>query len=334
MLSLRHLLSLPIGPEYLGGVIDKRLTLALENLISRGELSQESAHRVETEFANLTPADDSRRKVISEVGGYLGGLFIVISLLILVNGRWHHISRFAQFALFMAMAVLLSGICVIIGKSTAARSRLFGLLSVVASICVTVAIITVRDHGNGMTTFAILVGWSLTLSSFIYNRTIFGELSLAGFSIAVGISGIFFISPHLVNNSYAMAVVLAAVGSIWLFFANKHFFNRTLGDALAMVMLFASGQFMFNGDFRFVTYLIYISLVLVVSRLYSSTSEWPLLVGAVGAITVGTGEFVGETLGGSLGAALGLLTSGIFFVTGSAYSFKRVKRRDTSPPVR
>ena len=315
-------------------MIDKRLTLALESLISRGELSQENARRVQEEFANLTPPDDSRRKVISEVGGYLGGLFIVISLLILVNGRWHHISRFVQFSLFISMSVLLSGICVLVGKSTAARSRLFGLLSVVAATCVTVSIIVLRVHGNGLTTFAILVGWGLTLGSYIYNRTIFGQLSLAGFSIAAGISGILFISPHLANNSYAMAVVLAAVGSTWLFFANKHFFNRTLGDALAMVMLFTSGQFMFNGDFRFVTYLIYISLVLAASRLYSRTSEWPLLVGAVGSITVGTGEFVGETLGGSLGAALGVLTSGIFFVTGSAYSFKRVKRLDASPSVR
>lgn len=315
-------------------MIDKRLTLALGNLISRGELSQEDALKVEAEFAKITPVDDSRRKVISEVGGYLGGLFIVISLLILVNGRWHHISRLAQFALFMSMALLLSGICAGIGKSTAARSRLFGVLSDVASICVTVAIITVRVHGNGVITFAILVGWILTLGAFIFNRTIFGELSLAGFSVAAGISGIFFISPNLQNNSYAVAVVLVAVGAIWLFFASNHFFNPTLGDALAMVMLFASGQFMFNGDFRFVTYLIYISLVMAASWLYSRTSEWPLLVGAVGSITVGTGEFVGETLGGSLGAALGLLTSGIFFVTGSAYSFKRVKSRDTGPPVR
>ena len=143
LLSLRHLLSAPIGPEYLGGVLDKRLTLALENLISRGELSQENAHRIETEFANLTSADDSRRKVISEVGGYPGGPFIVISLLILVNGRWHHISRFVQFALFMSMTVLLSSICAVIGKSTTARSRLFRFLSVVASICVTVTIIIV-----------------------------------------------------------------------------------------------------------------------------------------------------------------------------------------------
>lgn len=315
-------------------MIDKRLTLALGNLISRGELSQEDALKVEAEFAKITPVDDSRRKVISEVGGYLGGLFIVISLLILVDGRWHHISRLAQFALFMSMALLLSGICAGIGKSTAARSRLFGVLSDVASICVTVAIITVRVHGNGVITFAILVGWILTLGAFIFNRTIFGELSLAGFSVAAGISGIFFISPNLQNNSYAVAVVLVAVGAIWLFFASNHFFNPTLGDALGMVMLFASGQFMFNGDFRFVTYLIYISLVMAASWLYSRTSEWPLLVGAVGSITVGTGEFVGETLGGSLGAALGLLTSGIFFVTGSAYSFKRVKSRDTGPPVR
>ena len=93
-----------------------------------------------------------------------------------------------------------------------------------------------------------------------------------------------------------------------------------------MAMLFSSGQFMFSGNYRFVTYLFYVALVLVALKLYSLSPEWPLLVGVIAAITVGTGEFVGETLGGSLGATLGLLTSGIFFVTGSVYSFKHSKR--------
>jgi len=70
----------------------------------------------------------------------------------------------------------------------------------------------------------------------------------------------------------------------------------------------------------------------VASWLYSRAPEWPLLVGGIAAITVGTGEFVGETLGGSLGAALGLLTSGIFFVIGSIYSLKRSKRVDLDEP--
>ena len=38
---------------------DKKLTQALENLVSRGELSQEDALKVETEFRKATEEDGS-----------------------------------------------------------------------------------------------------------------------------------------------------------------------------------------------------------------------------------------------------------------------------------
>ena len=306
---------------------DKDLSHALANLVSRGELRQEDAERVEVEFGKLSGSSELRRKVVSEVGGYLGGLFIVISLLILVNGRWHHLSRLTQFGLFISMALLIFVLSAVIGIFPGARSRLTGLLNVVASTCVTVALITVKILGHGSVTLAFSIGWFLVLVTFLVNKTLFGELSLALFSIATGISGMLLLYPHPTNNSYAIAITFLAVGTIWLVFSFKQFFNRTLGSAIGMTMLFLSGQFMFNGDYRFVTYLIYLATVGAASWLYSRSAEWPLLVGSVLTITVGTGEFVGETLGGSVGAALGLLSSGVLFVTGSAYSFRRAKRQ-------
>ena len=86
----------------------------------------------------------------------------------------------------------------------------------------------------------------------------------------------------------------------------------------------------FNGNTRFGACLKNIFPLIVATWLYGKVPEWPLLVGATAAITVGTGEFVGETLGGSLGAALGLLTSGIFFVAASVYSLKRSKKNYAS----
>ena len=314
-------------------MVDLRLFQVLENLVSSGELRQEDAQKVSEEYAKLEGLDGldglegSHRKVIPEVTGYLGALFILISIIILVNGRWQHLAKLTQFGIFISIAVLFFGTSIVIGNSTAAKARLTGLLNVVASTSITIAILILKAPGHEVPALAIFTGWFLVLITFIFNKSILGEISLVGFSLAAGISGIFFLQPHPKNTSYLFAIVLSVVGLGWLFFANRQFFNRTLGDAIGMGTLFLSGQFMFNGELRFVTYLMYLVIVGIALWLYSRTSEWPLLVGVVLVITVGTGEFVGETLGGSIGAALGLLTSGVLFVTGSVYSFKKIKQQ-------
>ena len=308
-------------------MVSKRLSLVLENLVSRGELRQEDALKVSEEYSKVDGLVGSRRKVISEVTGYLGALFILISIIILVNGRWQHLSKLTQFGIFITIAVLFFGTSIVIGNASAAKTRLTGLLNVVASTSVTIAILVLEPPGHEVPALAIFTGWFLVLVTFKFNRSILGEISLAGFSLAAGISGIFFLQPHPRNTSYLFAIVLSVVGLSWLFFANRQFFNRTLGDAIGMGALVLSGQFMFNGQLRFITYLMYLIIVGIALWLYSRTSEWPLLVGVVLVVTVGTGEFVGETLGGSLGAALGLLTSGILFVAGSVYSFKKIRQQ-------
>lgn len=308
-------------------MISKRLSLVLENLVSRGELRQEDALKVSEEYSKVDGLVGSRRKVISEVTGYLGALFILISIIILVNGRWQHLSKLTQFGIFITIAVLFFGTSIVIGNASAAKTRLTGLLNVVASTSVTIAILVLKTPGHEVPALAIFTGWFLVLVTFKFNRSILGEISLAGFSLAAGISGIFFLQPHPRNTSYLFAIVLSVVGLSWLFFANRQFFNRTLGDAIGVGALFLSGQFMFSGELRFITYLMYLIIVGIALWLYSRTSEWPLLVGVVLVVTVGTGEFVGETLGGSLGAALGLLTSGILFVAGSVYSFKKIRQQ-------
>lgn len=307
-------------------MVEKRLSLALEKLVARGDLSQEAATKVEIEYAQTTQLEDSRRKVLAEIGGYLGGLFIVISLILILNQQWRHISHIELFSLFLTMAFLLFAATFIIGKTTGVRSRLSGLLGATASASTTLAIISLRFSGDGVLTFAIFLGWGLTLLTYCWNRTIIGELSLAGYSIATGISGILLLSPRFKNDSYVAAFVFALVGTTWLILANSKFFNRPIGDAVAMSMLLFGGQIIFFGNFRFITYLLYLATVAAALWFYSHSPEWPLLIGAIAAITLGTGEFVGETLGGSLGATLGLLTSGIFFVSGSVYSLKRSKR--------
>jgi len=310
-------------------MLDKKLSQALENLVSRGDLSQEDANKVEVEFNKTTAEDSSKRRILSEVGGYLGGLFILVALLILVGQQWKHLSRIAQFSLFLIVAILVFVASFITGKSTKSRARLAGLLGLVSAICATLSILIFRDNAQGLVPIAMLIGWLISLTAFILYRAHVGELSVAGYSIALGISGAEYFFPHFHNNPYLSALVLLAVGSTWLYLATTPFFHRGLGDAIAMATLFISGQLFFGGDLRFLAYLMDIAIAVTASWIFSKAPEWPLLVGGIAAITVGTGEFVGNTLGGSLGAALGLLTSGIVFVTGSIYSFKRSKRDTT-----
>jgi len=305
-----------------------RLARALENLVSRGELSQEDARKVEIEFLLDAQEDSSQRKVLPEIGGYLGGLFILVALLILLSRHWRHIGRISQFSLFLVAAIVLFTAAVVTGKSSKPRARLAGLLGVISAICATLAIIVIKPAEHGLVMLGILVGWLITSATFTLYRTILSELSVAGFSLALCISGAEFLFPHFYNGSYLIAILILTLGSIWLYLANTQLFNRGLGDALAMAGLFLSGQIFFSGSLHILTYLICVEMVVLVGWFYPRAPEWPLLVGAIAAITVGTGEFVGSTLGGSLGAALGLLTSGIFFVTGSIYSLKRAQRRN------
>jgi hypothetical protein len=306
-------------------VPEKRLALVLENLVWRGDLTPEAARKVREEYSHLKELESSQRRVLSEVGGYLGGLFIFVALMILINGRWHHLARLGQFVIFMLVALLLFIASLIIGNPTAARSRLTGLLNAIASTCVTIAIVTFERSGDGSTFLAILAGWVLLVATFFPNRTAFGEIALSGYTFALGTALVILISPHLRNNSYAEAIVLGVMGLCWLLLARREFFTKVIGNAVAMGSLFISGQLLFNTDLRFLSYLLYVATVALAAWLYTRSSAWPLLVGSVLIITVGMGEFVGETLGGSVGAALGLLTSGVLFVVGSIYSFKRVK---------
>ena len=306
-------------------MVDKRLTKALDNLVSRGELDPGEAAKVVEEYAAITGPDHLRRRVISEIGGYLGGTFIVIALLILLGDQWQHIPHLVQFTIVLSLASLLFVSALFIGSSTAIRIRLAGSLGAASSFCATLSVVALRLHGREIPALAILVGWITAYIAFRHFRTIIGELGLASFSIALGISLAFSISPHTGNYSYVAALTLGSVGSLWLFLANRRFFDRTFGDAVAMTMLFLSSQFIFDGSLRFVTYLMCVAIAIIATSLYSKAPEWPLLVGAVAAITVGTGEFVSQTLGGSLGAALGLLTSGIFFVLGSVFYFRKSK---------
>ena len=299
----------------MSNIVDKKLTQALENLVSRGEMTREDKHKVEVEFLLVADGGGSKRKVLSEIGGYLGGIFILISLLILFGQRWRNISRITQVSFFSLAAILLFTAALMTGKSSRPRARLAGLLSVVSAICATFAIIVIKTNEHGLVTLGILIGWLVTSAAFILFRTILGEFSLACYSLALGISGADFLFPHFYNGSYLIALVFLSLGSIWLYLANNHLFNRGFGDALAMAAFFL----------HTLTYLICIEMVVLVILFYSRAPEWPLLVGGIAAITVGAGEFVGSTLGGSLGAALGLLTSGVFFVTGSIYSLRRSK---------
>ncbi len=317
-------LSIEFKREYGCQMDDGRLEQALANLVSRGELNQEDAHKVRAEFDKSAPLEESKSKVISEIGGYLGGLFIFIALLILIGGRWHHISRYLQFSLFLTVALLLAAVSFTIGKSTPARGRVVGLLGVASACSTTAGIFSWRISGDGPIFFALFVGWLLTLGSYIWNRTAVGEIALAGFSLAAGSAGTFLAFHHF-RGMHELALVSVIIGSLWLLLSALAFFSKLLGSAIAMVFLFLGGQFFFSANSHLFTYLICLLTVVVAAWMYARSPEWPLLVGAIASITVGMGELVGATLGGSLGATLGLLTSGVIFVGASAYSFKRSK---------
>jgi hypothetical protein len=96
---------------------------------------------------------------------------------------------------------------------------------------------------------------------------------------------------------------------------------------LASATLFISIQFLFLTDNRLASYLLAITTVLGLARLFMVERSWPLLVGAITITTFSVGEFVAATLGGSLGALLGLFTAGLALITSSLVALRKLHRQ-------
>ena len=106
----------------------RKLDAALEALVHDGSLSADQADLVRTQYQVTEEPTDSRKSVLAEIAGYLGGAFVVIAVTIVTARQWVAFTELQRGILFGALAIALFALGTYVGTSTAVKSRLSGLL--------------------------------------------------------------------------------------------------------------------------------------------------------------------------------------------------------------
>jgi hypothetical protein len=301
----------------------RKLDAALEALVHDGSLSADQADLVRTQYEVTEEPSDSRKSVLAEIAGYLGGAFVVIAVTIVTARQWVAFTELQRGILFGALAIALFAVGTFVGTNSAVKSRLSGVLFGLAAVSTT-GTIAVLSSQQDTPTLAFLGGTAVALIGFSRVQSVVGHAVLFGY---IFISGSLVISELSFDGTYPEAQLFIGLfylllGGVWNYFTYKEFLDRVLGYIFGGATLFIATQVLFFRTEHLLSYLSMIAVAGTTAWLYLRVHAWPLVLTAVLTTTVGVGEFVAETLGGSIGSALGLFAAGAALVTSSLLALR------------
>ena len=310
------------------------LDRALAELIGTGEISPEQGARLRDRFhANLTlvdiadakPTEKTKRAVLGEIGGYIGGGFTLVAVLLILGESWRNLTDFGRALTLGILALIFFVVGYLIhqgGRSTT-RSRLVATLALFGAIAITGCVgVSVPSYKAPI---AFTVGLIAAAIAYLRNRTSVGHIGFYGFSLTL-LASLLDAMKVLVDSQAIFVFVLFAAAWYWLS-SRGWIGERVLGYALASATTFIMGEIGFaNSSHRWYGYFILFFTAVMGFLLYSKARHWPALVAGVAALTFGVGQLVAETLHGALGVSIGLLAAGLALLGASAYIFRSRKR--------
>jgi uncharacterized membrane protein len=309
----------------------RKLDAALDSLVHDGSLSAAQADLVRTQYQATEEPTDSRKSVLAEIAGYLGGTFVVIAVTILTAKQWEAFTQLQRGILFGVLAIALSALALFVGKSTAVKSRLSGLLFGLAAASTTGSL-AIIDPKRDAPTIAFLAGTAIALIGYYIVQTFVGHVVLFGYIFITGIMALSDLTPDGAGMQLFVGLYLLALGSAWIFFTYRKYLDGMIGYFFGGGTLFIATQVLFIRTEHLISYLSMVAVATATAWLYLRVHAWPLVLTAVLTTTVGVGEFVAQTLGGSLGAVLGLFAAGAALVTSSLLALRN-KRENPVEPV-
>ena len=309
----------------------RKLDAALDSLVHDGSLSAAQADLVRTQYQATEEPTDSRKSVLAEIAGYLGGTFVVIAVTILTAKQWEAFTQLQRGILFGVLAIALSALALFVGASTAVKSRLSGLLFGLAAASTT-GTLAIIDPKRDAPTIAFLAGTAIALIGYYIVQTFVGHVVLFGYIFITGIMALSDLTPDGAGMQLFVGLYLLALGSAWIFFTYRKYLDGMIGYFFGGGTLFIATQVLFIRTEHLVSYLSMVAVATATAWLYLRVHAWPLVLTAVLTTTVGVGEFVAQTLGGSLGAVLGLFAAGAALVTSSLLALRN-KRENPVEPV-
>jgi hypothetical protein len=299
----------------------RKLDAALVALVHDGSLSADQADLVRNQYQVTEEPSDSRKSVLAEIAGYLGGAFVVIAVTIVTARQWVAFSELQRGILFGALAIALFALGTYVGTSTAVKSRLSGLLFGLAAGSTT-GTVAIFDPNRSTPTIAFLAGTAIAMIGYYIVQTFVGHVVLFGYIFITGIMALSDLIPDGGGMQIFVGGYLLALGGAWVYFSYRKYLEGVLGYLFGGGTLFIGTQVLFFQTEHLISYLSMLAVAGTTAWLYLRVHAWPLVLTAVLTTTVGVGEFVAETLGGSLGAALGLFAAGAALVTSSLLALR------------
>jgi hypothetical protein len=299
----------------------RKLDAALVALVHDGSLSADQADLVRTQYQVTEEPTDSRKSVLAEIAGYLGGAFVVIAVTIVTARQWVAFTELQRGILFGALAIALFALGTFVGTSTAVKSRLAGLLFGLAAASTT-GTVAIFDPNRSTPTIAFLAGTAVAMIGYYIVQTFVGHVILFGYIFITGIMALSDLIPDGGGMQIFVGGYLLALGGAWVYFSYRKYLDGVLGYLFGGGTLFIGTQVLFFQTEHLISYLSMLAVAGTTAWLYLRVHAWPLVLTAVLTTTVGVGEFVAETLGGSLGAALGLFAAGAALVTSSLLALR------------
>ena len=311
----------------------RKLDAALDALVHDGSLSAAQADLVRTQYQATEEPSDSRKSVLAEIAGYLGGAFVVIAVTIVTARQWEAFTELQRGMLFGALAIALFALALFIGTSTAVKSRLAGLLFGLSAASTT-GTLAIIDPNRDAPTIAFLAGTAIALIGYYFVQTFVGHVVLFGYIFITGIMALSDLMPDGAGMAIYVGSYFLVLGGAWTFFTYRNYVDRLLGYIFGGATLFIATQVLFIDAEHWLAYLSMIAVAGTTAWLYLRVHAWPLVLTTVLTTTVGVGEFVAETLGGSLGSALGLFAAGAALVTSSLLALRNKREFSVEPEER
>ena len=321
-----------------------RLAIALDRLVGNQRLTAEQAAAVRDEFAAvaLVPTRQPWTAVLPEVGGYVGGAFVLAAALVLAGPRWDDLGYAGQLAVLGVPSLLMIGAAVAVALWTpggwsvharpgmGARRRLVAVLlavGIVLAACCGAVIADPEDSGRlPVTTAAVLfvAGYTLCRTALLH---VGAFLSIA---LTAATWSIFLFSGDPDQSErppLALGFSLAAVAVVWGLLAVLGVLDeRQLGMFAAGALFFVAAEVFVVGSGRSgVTgagYLMLAALAAVGMYGYIRTRYVAVLAVGVVALATVIPQAVIDYTNGALGAGGALLLVGLSIVGASVVGMR------------